>query len=518
MNSTKSISTKAIIALATLALLAVNPALAYIYTGSTFQIEVSNAETVSEGGTLSVTVTITNLGSQTINSVSGAIASSDSTTWLSGTSTQSFGNLAASGSTSKTYSLTATSSGSHTFIVKASGTSVGSESTESQTVTVQSAPTFSYSITPSSASASSTATVSATISNTGTATASSGTATLSLGTCTLNSGSTAAVSTGDISGASSRTVSWDIDVPSSSGTCTASVSFGYTYNSESKTSTSQTQSITISCGTTTTTTTTTGGGGGGGGGDGASNVATSVKNALTATAAGAKQTITIAPIAVDKVGVSEIQLTAENAIPAGANLTVAKLKAKPSAIAQDPVSTGKIYSYIEITPAGFATTDVKEATLKFQVTKAWLTENGVTQDKVALYRYASDKWSELTTTVLNSDDTNVYLSAVSPGFSTFAIGEKTPAVTPATTAETTEETTPSGQSQSTAISGDVIAVIPTEDTTGSDATGAATTPSTAIAPSAATDCTFTLGVAAVVAIVILAVVFLRRRTDVSRRL
>ena len=65
-----------------------------------------------------------------------------------------------------------------------------------------------------------------------------------------------------------------------------------------------------------------------------------------------------------------------------------------------------------------------KATVDFKVEKAWLTENKLKKENVALYRFVDDKWQELVTTVGEDDGTYIHYSGETPGFSYFVIGEK----------------------------------------------------------------------------------------------
>ncbi|MFH1637923.1 MAG: PGF-pre-PGF domain-containing protein, partial [Candidatus Woesearchaeota archaeon] len=84
---------------------------------------------------------------------------------------------------------------------------------------------------------------------------------------------------------------------------------------------------------------------------------------------------------------------------------------------------------------------------KFRVTKTWLSDNGLTQNDVALWRYKDNKWNVLVTTMASSDETYVYYGAETPGFSYFAIGSKAVAPEEVPEEEVPEEEVPEEEVQ-----------------------------------------------------------------------
>ena len=146
-------------------------------------------------------------------------------------------------------------------------------------------------------------------------------------------------------------------------------------------------------------------------------------------------TLTLTQDQATQTGISEITISAANQIPDRSQVTVQKFSDKPATLAIAPLAVQEdaaipVYAYLEITAVGFTNNDVEEATIKFQVEKAWLTENGLSDAQIVLSRFSGDAWAELPTTVVTPDDTQddtyVYYSAVSPGFSTFAITPQAP--------------------------------------------------------------------------------------------
>lgn len=131
-------------------------------------------------------------------------------------------------------------------------------------------------------------------------------------------------------------------------------------------------------------------------------------------------------------GLSEISLNVINNA-GNVQMTVIKSASRPGNIAADP--TSKVYRYSNITLSGLSSSNLKNATIKFSVTKTWLTANNLTAENVFLWRWTT-AWEKLNTTKLSEDTSYVYYRAITPGFSTFAIGGNPPACT--------DECSPSG--------------------------------------------------------------------------
>ena len=85
---------------------------------------------------------------------------------------------------------------------------------------------------------------------------------------------------------------------------------------------------------------------------------------------------------------------------------------------------GKVYKNVNIYVgnAGYATEDnIEDAVVKFSVEKIWIKENNINKNTVRLNRYHDDKWNPLDTKLLDEDDSYLYYSSKTPGFSPFSI-------------------------------------------------------------------------------------------------
>ncbi|MBI1935815.1 PGF-pre-PGF domain-containing protein [Candidatus Woesearchaeota archaeon] len=191
--------------------------------------------------------------------------------------------------------------------------------------------------------------------------------------------------------------------------------------------------------TTTTTTTTTSSGGGGGGAAAPSNVAAETSKKWDTLAEGSSAVLSINNA---NIAVTGVVIDVKSAVTS-AEVKVASLTANPLSTA----AAGKVYQYLQLTRSNIADTDASKITINFKVPKSWLSTNAIAEGDVVLYRYSDSKWNALSTAMSGSDANNVLYSAVTPGFSTFAIGNKeaAPAAAPAAEAPSEAPTAPAGE-------------------------------------------------------------------------
>ncbi|MBI4452519.1 PGF-pre-PGF domain-containing protein [Candidatus Woesearchaeota archaeon] len=183
------------------------------------------------------------------------------------------------------------------------------------------------------------------------------------------------------------------------------------------------------------TTTSSSSGGGGGGAAPVSNTESSTGAAWDALAAGSTGTLTSKDAKIAIVGIT---FSAKNAL-SNPSLSLESMKSNPLSTA----AAGKVYQYLQILNKNMADSDISGVTINFKVPRAWLTANGVAEGDVALYRYSGGTWNQLSTTMTSSDAEYVTYSASSPGFSTYAVGNKEAApVTQPTEQPTTPTETP----------------------------------------------------------------------------
>jgi PGF-pre-PGF domain-containing protein len=104
-------------------------------------------------------------------------------------------------------------------------------------------------------------------------------------------------------------------------------------------------------------------------------------------------------------------------------ITVKKYTETPSGI-KVPYKK-PIYRYMEIKKQNIDNEDLANVKIKFKVAKPWLAEQGIDQENVVLLKYSGDnEWLSLSTEKTNSNDNFVFYTAITSGFSYFAIAEK----------------------------------------------------------------------------------------------
>ena len=114
---------------------------------------------------------------------------------------------------------------------------------------------------------------------------------------------------------------------------------------------------------------------------------------------------------------------------ANVKITVAKYDSKPSEVT---TKDGKVYSYMQIKPNNVLKDKIEEAKVTFKVDKTWIKNNGLTTDKVEVYKF-DGVWNGLGAVYKGDESNNALYEAKMKGFSFFAIGEKAveqPSVTP----------------------------------------------------------------------------------------
>lgn len=164
----------------------------------------------------------------------------------------------------------------------------------------------------------------------------------------------------------------------------------------------------------------------------ASNAAASASRSWDSLAADSTGTFKVSS---DNIAFTNILIAVTSTV-SNPTVGVSSLTSNP----QSGAPSDKVYQYLEITHTNIADSDISKATISFKVPKSWLTANNVAEGDIVLYRYNSGQWNELPTTITSSDADNVWYEAVTPGFSDYAIGSKSGAVS-----TTTPETTPTEQ-------------------------------------------------------------------------
>lgn len=103
-------------------------------------------------------------------------------------------------------------------------------------------------------------------------------------------------------------------------------------------------------------------------------------------------------------------------------VTVQRLKQRPDDVPLpgDKVKS-KAYAYHNIYISGLDRSLIKDASVRFRVSLAWVRENRIRRDTIRLMRFHGGDWHELDTKILGVDEQYVYCEVSTGGFSIFAI-------------------------------------------------------------------------------------------------
>ncbi|MPM78042.1 hypothetical protein SDC9_125052 [bioreactor metagenome] len=94
-----------------------------------------------------------------------------------------------------------------------------------------------------------------------------------------------------------------------------------------------------------------------------------------------------------------------------------------SSIVKEP-APGAVYKNLNIWVgnSGFSSSEnLENASINFRVNRTWLSDNGIGESTITLYRYSDNKWNALPTTLTGEDKDFFYFRSETPGFSPFAI-------------------------------------------------------------------------------------------------
>ncbi|HLD39231.1 MAG TPA: PGF-pre-PGF domain-containing protein [archaeon] len=386
--------------------------------------------------------------------------------------------------TSKTFTFTAGSAGTYTYYVN-DVYSGGSKASTTETVEFVAPSSLSVSGSASTATVAQGQSTSLTV-NVQNSQASNILTSYSLTYASGNlsiSGDPTSSSGTTVSAGTTKSLAWTI-THSSCFTGTKTVVFGLGDNTNAHTLT-----ITgnTSCTTTTTTNTTTSSSSGGGGAGSNATTNTTVTKESQSFSSVAATPLTLKFTKISN-GVTEIELTTlfnKNSV----QMSVAD-GTKPSA--GDPVSTGAVYKYIDITKVNAVDSDFSLIKIRFKVPKTWITTNSIDSLKVSLYRY-NNGWDKLVTTRTSSDSTYYYYEAISPGFSTFSIAGEAAASTSGT------PSTPTTTSTGTLGTGNTTGTPSTDNQLG--------TTGTSSVPSGSTDANVMVGAVVLVLAVLFGAVY-----------
>lgn len=124
-----------------------------------------------------------------------------------------------------------------------------------------------------------------------------------------------------------------------------------------------------------------------------------------------------------KVGFTELTFNVKESLT-NVKITIIDFSLKiPETLPQ--FNGASVYRYLEVNQENMNDANLKgKVKIKFKVEKSWLTKNNIDKNNVALFRYTTE-WTELPASKIDSDSIYVYYESETPGFSYFAIGQKT---------------------------------------------------------------------------------------------
>ncbi|UCF49237.1 MAG: PGF-pre-PGF domain-containing protein [Thermoplasmatales archaeon] len=106
-------------------------------------------------------------------------------------------------------------------------------------------------------------------------------------------------------------------------------------------------------------------------------------------------------------------------------VTIIKLKDKPEEIIDPPKKDVSVYNYLDIKLVANDTyveeDELESLEFKFKVEKSWIYNNKVDRSTIKLIRYHDGIWQNLSTTIISENESYIYYTSQSPGFSTFAV-------------------------------------------------------------------------------------------------
>ena len=137
---------------------------------------------------------------------------------------------------------------------------------------------------------------------------------------------------------------------------------------------------------------------------------------MPATTAGATMEIPVPKADGQDVPVSFIKITLAHDT-SGGRVSVMRVSEPSEVVAPSE----NVYAYLEITADELSGDDIETVGINFDVPTSWLSENGIDEMGVAMYRQVNDSWTALITDIVSKSETLVSYEATSAGLSQFAI-------------------------------------------------------------------------------------------------
>ncbi|MFH1630932.1 MAG: PGF-pre-PGF domain-containing protein [Candidatus Aenigmatarchaeota archaeon] len=185
--------------------------------------------------------------------------------------------------------------------------------------------------------------------------------------------------------------------------------------------------------------------GSGGGGGAAANTTTAVLNQKMIWASINSSAEARFAVTASNLSITDIRFNVTSTLTS-VSLDVIDKQTQPASVSA--ISGKKVYKWLEIQKTGLTDSNLNgNVQIKFFVDNTWLTTNNVNENSIKLLRYNNGAWTELATTKNSKGATLTTYTALTPGFSYFAVAGT--ATTTTTTTTPTPTTTSTGDATTT---------------------------------------------------------------------
>lgn len=236
----------------------------------------------------------------------------------------------------------------------------------------------------------------------------------------------------------------------------------------------------------------------------------------TAPASNAAGTVSLSfnqqPAGNSQVGVSHVQISTGTQTESFAVTAQTVSLGDAMQVQGQPVA-----GYLQISPVGVPRGTITSGTITFVVSGAWLTANNIAPANVELMRYSNNQWNALPTTFVSQSGNNYYFSAVTPGFSYFAITVKQQDTTTANATVTGAAAEGTLLPAKATLTGGIPVISTAIPVTGTPVATQTTVPPSVSPATVGGFSAMTLGIAIAVLVIIVIAAFLIRRWWIRRQ-
>ncbi|MFH1316875.1 MAG: PGF-pre-PGF domain-containing protein [Candidatus Woesearchaeota archaeon] len=118
----------------------------------------------------------------------------------------------------------------------------------------------------------------------------------------------------------------------------------------------------------------------------------------------------------EKIGIGEISFRIRSRI-SNASISIKGLKIKPTFIRPSP----HVYRYFEINTKNISENNLSNVLLRFRVKKSWILYNDIDPKSITIKRYEKRQWIDISTKIIDEDDSFLFFETKLPDFSYYAI-------------------------------------------------------------------------------------------------